>query len=531
MLKLRAVTIILTSVMLFSMTACTSEKQESTPTPDYSRSTVKDVAMSSVVENSGKYQLKCSYLINPDSIIEIADKSAAFWQKAYDEENGGFYTYVNRDGSIDMSRPYKVALLQSRDAYGLTRAYQLTGKKEYLDYARKGLDFMYKNAWDSVNGGWYQEMNRDGTLVSNPIEGVNWNDTKWTFNQLYSLCGICAMYDATRSNTDKEWLEKSYSFVDKKIWDSRKGCEGYFDQTDKDWSNPSGKSLGSTMDAMTTQAEVLCLLEPEKYKGRLIALADNMNTIIKGMDGREFGFPDMFSTDWSTPKQQRYISSGNYLKPAWCLARTYLIEPNPEYKDNAQKLVNGLLNSNAYDKVNGGPYTALDPKTGKASNNSKCWWELEQAVTGGLTNYYISNNAEYLKMADESLSFFMKYMYDSKYGDVFGNIEASGSNPDMQKGNYWKGGYHSLELFYYTYLYGNLMLNNKPASLYYNISSEKEAREITLKPISLGENKLTIKDITLDGKAYKDFDGKKCILKLPADVGGEFKVTFSPSEG
>jgi hypothetical protein len=254
-----------------------------------------------------------------------------------------------------------------------------------------------------------------------------------------------------------------------------------------------------------------------------------MNTILKGMKGRTFGFPDMFSSDWSSPKKQNNLTSGNYLKPAWCLARTYLIEPNPEYKDNAQKLVDSLLNSSAYDKVNGGPYTDLDPQTGKASNNSKCWWELEEAITSGLTNYYISNNEEYIKMADESMNFFMKYMYDSKYGDVFGNIDASGSKPNMQKGNYWKGGYHSLELFYYTYLYGNLMLQNKPASLYYNISPGKGTREIMLKPVSLGENKLTIKSMTLDGKAYKDFDSSKCILKLPVDVGGEFRVTFASS--
>lgn len=477
-----------------------------------------------------QYELKCTYLKKPDEIKEIADKSAAFWKKAYDNVNGGYFTYVNKDGSVDKSKTYKVALIQSMDAYAFARAYQLTGKKEYLDFARRGLDFMYKNAWDKAHDGWYQEMNSNGTLASKPLEGMNWNSVKWSFNQFYAMSGICAMYDATRNSTDEEWLARAYSVLDEKLWDKRPGYEGYYDQAAADWSKPNGKTFGSTIDAITTHAMAMNLLYPdEKYKKRLLTLADNItNYMVKSMDQRQFGFVDTFDSNWKGLNPQPVSSSGNLLKPAWCLATAYLVDQKPEYKSGAEKLIGQILNSNAYDKTNGGCYASLDPKNGNPTDRKKSWWMLEQAVTSGLTNYYISGNTAYLKMADESMDFFMKHMYDPQFGEAYSDTDENGANPITLKGTYWKDAYHSLELFYYTYLYGNLMLYNKPVTLYYSIDSERKDRNLTLKPVALGMNKLMISSVTLNGKAYENFNGSECLLKLPANTGGEFAVTFKP---
>lgn len=486
-------------------------------------------AFSGTFAITSEYKVKCSYLKNPDSIISLADKTARLWEKAYDSKYGGFYTYIKRDGSIDSGKTYKVALIQSRNAYAFARAYQLTGKKEFLQYARKGLDFMYKNAWDKVNTGWYQEMNRDGTLASKPLEGMDWNGKKWSFNQYYALCGISAMYDATRNKTDEKWLADSYASLNKNLWDSRPGFEGYYDMADKDWSNISGKNIG-IMDAVTTHAETLFLIgNDSKYKKRFLAVADDLyGHLVKSMKKRQFGFDENFDSNWKAVSQQPITTSGNLLKPAWCLARAYLADPKPEYKAGAAKIIDQVLSSKAYDKVNGGLFTYLDAKNGNPTDKKKAWWIQEQGVTSGLTNYYISKNSAYLKMADESMSFFMKHMYDSKYGEAYEQTDADGSNPVMDKGNYWKDAYHTVELFYYAYLYGNLMLNNKPVTLYYSINPEKKAQNIVLKPVALGENHLSISGVRLNGKEFKSFDGSKCILKIPANSGGEFKVTFKP---
>ncbi len=487
--------------------------------------------ISGTVATAGQtYKIKCSYLKNPDSIIAIADKSAKFWEKAYDKKYGGFFAYLDRTGKVDMSKPYKISMIQYRDAFAFARAYQLTGKKEYLDYARKGLDFLYKHAWDNVNGGWYSEMNRDGSLVAAPIEYVDWNNMKWFGTQFGTIQSISTLYDVTRNKVDEDWLNKSYASLEKHLWDSTSGLEGYYENADKDWGNPNVKSLYSTLDAIITPEMDMYLLNlDKKYKNKITTIADvSIKYIIKSMEKRKFGVNDRFDSKWNAIDPQPSTSSGNYLKSGLYLYMAYLANPKPEYKASAQKLISQVLDTKAYDKVNGGPYASLDPATGIPTDYKKNWWILESGVNSGLVGYYVSKDTKYLKMADESMDFFMKHMYDPKYGDAYGETAADGSKPDTVKGNYWKDAFHTLELFYYTYLYGNLMLNNKPVSLYYNISPDKSARSMSLNPLLMGKNKLLITKVTLNGKEYKNFDSAKRLLKIPAKIGGEFRVTFKP---
>jgi len=481
-----------------------------------------------IASEENQYEVKSSYLKNPNSIIAIADQSAKFWEKAYDTKYGGFYAYLNRDGSIYKNKTYKIAIIQYRNAYAFAKAYQLTGKKEYLDYARKGMDFLYNHAWDKVNGGWYTEMNRDGSLVSKPIDGMDWNNVKWFGNQFGALSGISEMVNVTRNKTDEAWMTKAYSVLEKNMYDSRPGYEGYYEMASKDWSNPNTKSPFSTLDAIASPIMDIYLINLDsKNKNKILTLADvSIKNIIKPMENRQFGYVDRFNSNWKPMQSQSYTNSGNLLKSAVHLYWAYLVNPKPEYKAGAEKLINQILSSKAYDSVNGGPFASLDPQTGNPIDYKKSWWIVETGVTSGLTGFYISKNNDYLKMADESMDFFMNYMYDTKYGDAYEETDADGSKPLTVKGDYWKDAFHPMELFYDTYLYGNLMLNNKPVTLYYCIDPDKKARDIPLNPILLGKNKLVISGVTLDGKTFNSFDGSKCTLKLSANTGGQFKVTF-----
>lgn len=38
----------------------------------------------------------------------------------------------------------------------------MTGKLEYLNRAKEALEFMYEHAWDNEHGGWFNSLDRDG---------------------------------------------------------------------------------------------------------------------------------------------------------------------------------------------------------------------------------------------------------------------------------------------------------------------------------------------------------------------------------
>jgi len=94
-------------------------------------------------------QFTSQYLLQPELNIGYVDSCANFWLQTWDDGIGGFYTNVDRDGTILTNwGTNKNMITQSRNAYGLVRAYQMTADMTYLNMARDALDWMQIHAWD-----------------------------------------------------------------------------------------------------------------------------------------------------------------------------------------------------------------------------------------------------------------------------------------------------------------------------------------------------------------------------------------------
>jgi hypothetical protein len=126
----------------------------------------------------------------------------------------------------------------------------------------------------------------------------------------------------------------------------------------------------------------------------------------------------------------------------------------------------------------------------------------------------------------------MLHFVDHEYGDVYENTDKYGgiiSQWGTWKGNGYKAGYHSIELGYYTYLYGKLLVKKEAASLYYSFTPRENARELRMRPIGVPDGFLKITSVTCNGIPYADFDSTNLILALPANTGGIFCVTYAPA--
>jgi mannose/cellobiose epimerase-like protein (N-acyl-D-glucosamine 2-epimerase family) len=470
---------------------------------------------------TAQYEIKCDYLKNPDKIKGYVDSCASFWISSYDTLYGGFFSNVNRSGAP--SNNDKNMLTQSRTAYGMVRTFMLTGDTSYLKYAQGALDFMYEHAWDENNGGWFNEMNREGNILANG----QYNNSKWSFMQNYALVGIGAMVEATQNTEDWKYYSEGRAAVDSNLWDSRPGYPGYYNSANIDWSNPSGKGFTPTMDGITTHILYYYLITGKnEYKERLIALADNViDYMLPAMDNFQYGYPEEFDSDWKPVLSNTYVFTGHLLKSAWCLTRAYLIEPKQEYTDFSSTILDEVL-AKGYDDQYGGCYKEYDGKTGQRYDDNKEWWELEQMFNAAIMNYYISSDEKYLKAADETLDFYMKYFVDHTYGEVYQTVSRTGSPVTNSKASYWKAGYHSIEFGYYIYLYSNLFLYKKPVTLYYYFQPADSVRNIKLYPLAVEDNVLKISSVNLNGDTYSDYLADQRKLNIPAGTGGVFEVTF-----
>lgn len=474
-----------------------------------------------------QYELKSKYLINPDLNIGFVDSCASFWLNAYDETNGGFYTNVGKEGNVLTNwGTNKDMITQSRNAYGLTRAYMLTGNDTYLKYAEKALEFMHYSAWDSINGGWYNSINKYG-------QPNNINEDKTAFNQHYALLGISAFAEANKDSLDEFRLDDTWIDNAAILWDQDEINFGYFDRGNYDYSQLTGKSFNATVDALTTHLFSLYLQEENEfiYTQNIQFVMDNiLERLIPSMDNQAIGFAEEYNTDWSVKSNETMTIMGHLLKTAWCLGRAYHIDNNPEFIASAEKIIDNVL-LKGYDHQNGGPYKDYNRVTGEMlmwgnPDTAKAWWQMEQAVVAGLIIYDITKDDKYLQIADETLDFFMKYFVDHVYGEVYENRTKYGEETwGEHKGNGFKAGYHSIELGYYAYLYSKLFLHNESITLYYNVEPGKW-RTIPLNPLMMNLDNLFISSVELDGEEFTNFSRERREIIVEKNIGGEFKVTF-----
>lgn len=478
-----------------------------------------------------QYQVKSKYLLEPELNFGFVDSCARFWLNSYDESLGGFYTNVDRQGNvITQWGTNKNMLTQSRNAYGMVRAFMLTGKEEFLEKAKSALEFMYSSTWDNNNSGWFGQADKNG----NPI---NPSGNKSAFDQHYALLGILAYYEATGDTTAWNWFRKGFLNNEEKLWDNSANQFGYYHLVNSSWTNKNGKSFNATVDAVTTHLLNAYLLTGEEiYRERLIDVADNIiNRLVSTMDSYKIGFVENFNTDWTwndnTANDNRRTIMGHVLKSGWVLGRIHQVIPNDSYLEAAEKLVMSVWEK-GYDHKYGGPYKDYDRVTGDmyfyGQDTAKAWWQMEQAIVAGLELYDLTKNEIYLQMADESLDFFMDYFVDHTYGEIYADLFRDGSNIPAwgtTKGNGGKAGYHSIETGYYVYTYGNLFYHYNSIELFYKFEPVNYDRNITLLPIATNKN-LNISEVFLGENSYDSFSSENNTLYIAAGTGGKYKVVF-----
>jgi mannose/cellobiose epimerase-like protein (N-acyl-D-glucosamine 2-epimerase family) len=483
----------------------------------------------SYVPLTGGYVIRAPMLLAPNTAIAHATRTADFYATAADAQAGGFFTFLDRQAHPTQTN--KSFIVESRDAYAFVRAFMLTGDKHYLALARQALDFLYAHGWDQARDGFIFLGDRQGNRLADPSGSQS---PKWSFTQHYGLVGITAMCEATRSALDCGWMDKGASSLDRHMWDAVPGREGYFNNASNDFSSVSGKGFTPTVDGITTHVLYQYLVTGAAAdRARVVALADEAASHLVGSmtaPGVNFGFPEDFNNDWSINTGSTYGFVGHLFKTSWVLARAYMATGNGAYRQAARQVLSQMWSRGGFDRASGAPNYDYHWTSGVGSTDKE-YWQLEQGFTSGITNWFIADNdadrATFLEMADRTLDFYMSHLIDPQ-GGIFFQVNADGSNPvRTDKGDQWEGCYHDVELSYFVYLDGNLLLWHRPVTLYYDLESAAIDRSWILSPLPVVDGRIVITSVRLDGNPYSNFVGSTRRLDVPAGKGGVFAVTYA----
>jgi mannobiose 2-epimerase len=443
-----------------------------------------------------------------------------FWLPTIDKKGGGFFTDINRDGSVSPN-DLKYPRMISRIVYGFSTAYLLSGDEKYLGYAKHGFDYLQKYGWDQQYGGWYSELN---------AKNLSTVTTKNLFDETYGNLGPIFYYYTTGDRQALNLVEQTHRLMKQKAWD--KEYEGYFEAVNRDWSViTTNKSFNSQIDTAT--AYLFYYYLNTRDPGLLNDLKDIGKVAVEHMLDLKTGYiREEFTQKWEFIDNylgHDQIDIGHNLKTAWVLLRLYRLTMDQKYLAYAKKIADKMLET-AWDKDNYGWYFSknVNYPVRTDTEKQKCWWTQEEGNLMLLNLYSLSRDERYLDYYKKSAYFCDTYLVDHKYKEVFAYTTAEGTPKQGLKGDLYKSAYHTMENALMNYLYIQLYVHQKTAELYFNLSATTDGVQHY---VNIVENPdVIIKKVEINGKAWQRFDAKAGCVTLPKGKNMKVKVVFGTAE-
>ena len=346
-----------------------------------------------------------------------------FWQKnARDTVNGAFYMNLSREGTPLPPWDKHPAMI-SRQIFGFTSAYLLSGDETYLLTAREGAEYLLKHAWDEQYGGWYDVLDQTG----NPKV-----TSKSVPNQLYTNVGLTLYYFATGDEKILTLIKKSVRIQKLNAFDKKNG--GYFQTLNRDLSvADSSKSkhshYGYTSSLLINLAMITRESEIKDFADELMEIS--FNHLTDSLYGWFTGFPAPGSVSWKMAPRlvndREVVSAGAQLTASLALLRMYELTGKEIYRSKGIDLSRKVMSA-AYDSTRGCWFDVFDrnPPNMIEDTSSVTWWLQSYGILIQLHLYNITGDKFYLDSYEKMASFWNNYFVDRKYGGVYQTVSPSG---------------------------------------------------------------------------------------------------------
>jgi mannose/cellobiose epimerase-like protein (N-acyl-D-glucosamine 2-epimerase family) len=449
-------------------------------------------------------------------------KIIPFWQShVRDTVYGAFYVNLSREGK-PLPPWDKYPAMISRQIFGFTSAYLLSGNEKYLETAGEGVNYLLKYAWDSKYGGWFDLLDQSGS----PKE-----TTKSVPNQLYTNVGLALYYFATGDENVLSRIKESIRIQKKYAFDNVNG--GYYQTLFRDLSVSDSSKSKHSHYGYTSSLLINMMMITRDEEIRSFA-EELMQISFRQMTDKNYGwfngFPKPYDIKWNlTPavvNNKEVISAGAQLTAGLSLLRLYEITGDENYRTKGVNLGNQLTHS-AWDSTSGGWYDVIErmPPFKPQDTSSVSWWIQSYGLFLQLHLYHITGEKQYLDFYQKMASFWDNYFVDKEFGSVFLNVSAAGVPITTNKAVAWKASYHEMENALLNYLYLNLYVNHEPVTLHFHI---KKSSAQTKHYVSIAEDpSVQISNVKINGKVWKSFNAVERYVILPEGNDLIMDVTLS----
>lgn len=367
----------------------------------------------------------------------LTDVIIPFWKGLRDDENGGYYGYVDYDLNVD-KKAVKGCILHSRILWFFSNAYTLLKDESLLSEAEHAYDFIKDKCIDKENGGIFWAMNYDGS-VSESI--------KHTYNQAFAIYALSSYYEASKDADALKLAQELFHTIESRCRDSGGYLEALdvsFHIIDNDKLSENGIMADRTMNTLLHVLEAYTELYrvsgmPEAKKELCYILDMFYEHVYNPEKHRQEVF---FDNDYNSIIDLH--SYGHDIETAWLMDRTLEILNESDYS-KLLKPVTKDLTQNIYKVAFDGHSLANECDKG-VINEHRIWWVQAETVVGFLNGYQNDNSkTEYLDAVKSEWEFIKEHVIDKREGsEWFWEVQKDGApfmgRPIVEP---WKCPYHN----------------------------------------------------------------------------------------
>jgi len=358
----------------------------------------------------------------------LLDDVVPFWLRhSLDQECGGYLHCLDRDGSVFNTD--KGMWVQCRETWLFSKLYNmLESRKEWLDAARHGFDFIMKYGFDT-DGRMFYAVTRDGRpLRKHP----------YLYTETF---GVIACAEYAKATGDKKALERAKDLYRLVI-----------DLYRKPGSLPSEvlpqtrvvKSHGMPMVLLNTTTELQQVDSDPLYKEVVDdALDQIMNHFLKREKRALLETVDATGRKLDSP-EGRCLNPGHAIETAWFIMQEGHERGDSSLIKTALDILNWSLDW-GWDKEYGGILSYVDIEGRPPEQlewDMKLWWPHTEALYALLLAHHLSGEAKYLDWYEKVYQWSFSHFPDPEHGEWFGYLHRDGSVSLSLKGSMWKGPFH-----------------------------------------------------------------------------------------
>lgn len=376
-----------------------------------------------------------------DIYINQLKQCLGFWSTyGYDEELGGFTTYLDQKGNRFSTDKSVWAL--GRGIGTFAYAYQYIDQNPiFLSVAEASFEFMKKYAYDQDDR-MYFLLTKDGK----PIQ-----KRRYWFSETFAATGSIQLYAVTNNKKYLDVAVQSYETLRNLYYHPLESSSKYISTT------INGLSLAPSMILLKT-AQIMRNYDTARkaiYNEDIdFAIKRIINNHYSEKDKSVYEFVSLLPNQNKSPRD-RLINPGHAIEAAWFLLDEYLENPEkyPELLPISENIVNWMVDK-GWDPQYGGLLSFVDSEGFPPEQlewDMKLWWPQTELMIASLKLYLITNKSEYFDLYIRTFDYLFKYFKIDEL-EWIGYLHRDNSPASFLKGNLFKGPFHIPRMLSINYL-------------------------------------------------------------------------------